>query len=490
MNLSGSQYRAGLRCPTLLWKRLRRPAREVPERGVPSLESDEADVIARHARALHPGGRAITGEDSREAAEQTVALLPLRIPLYGAVFRAGGARACIDVLVPEGAEGGWRLVRVRPGASVRDAHLEDLAFQWHAVAAAGLSVTGCAVYHVNGRYRRNGEIDAAGLLVCRDVTEAVHTRRAEVSGRLGGLFAVAAQPDSPSNPIGPQCLQGGGCRFQSECWAFLPEFPVTDLSGDHRGLRWQLLASGIRSLADIPDAVELNARQRTQREAVRRGQVQVDAAALRAFLSQLRWPLAFLDIEALSSPVPWYDGTSPFEALPVQFSVHIQREPAGPTEHHEFLAAGADDPRPALFHALRECLPAEGSIVTYDAALERRCLQQAFRGAVVAAGRAAWEERVIDLMDPFRVFAWHHAAQHGGISLKLVSAALTGRSYDGLLIQDGLAAARAFAAAAFADLPAEERQRLREALRDYCRMDTLAMAGVVDALGRAVGAGE
>ncbi len=477
-NLSGSDYRAGLRCAALLWKRRREAAGDGVKRREWMAGGDEARVIGGFARRLHAGGREIAAADRGEAAELTAALLPQRIPLHGAVFCGGGGTAKIDLLIPEESDGGWRLARVRNGAAVRDAHLEDLAFQWHVAAAAGLIVTGGSVIHVSSQYRRAGEIDPAGLLRERDVTDAVRARLAAVAGQLGEMAAVAAAACCPQTPIGPQCLYGPGCAYREECWAFLPEDPVTDLSGDHAGLRWQLVKSGVLSLADIPDDAALSAKQKIQREAVRGGRPHRDEAALSAFLGRLRWPLAFLDVEALSSPVPWYDGTSPFEEVPVQFSLHIQREPGGPLEHHDFLAEGPDDPRPALSAALRACLPAEGSIVAYHAPLERRCLQ-------AVADSSCWEKRLVDLMDPFRSFAWHGAGQRGGISLKQVFPAVTGRSHAGLLIQDGLAAARAFAAAEFGSLSADERREVRAALRDYCRTDTLAMAGVVDALGTA-----
>jgi len=480
-DFSGNDYRAGLRCAALLWKRRRERVGDGCKPREAMAGVDEARVIGGFARRLHAGGREIAAADRGEAAEVTAALLPQRIPLEGAVFRGGGGTAKIDLLIPEESGGGWRLARVRNGAAVRDAHLEDLAFQWHVVAAAGLPVNGCSVIHVNSQYRRAGDIDPAGLLRERDVTDAVRARLAAVAAQVDEMAAVAAAERCPETAIGPQCLYGPGCAYREGCWAFLPEHPVTDLSGDHAGLRWRLVASGILRMADIPDDAALSGKQKIQREAVRGGRPHREEPALSAFFGRLRWPLAFLDVEALSSPVPWYDGTSPFEEVPVQFSLHIQHEPRGPLEHHEFLAEGPDDPRPALSAALRACLPAEGSIVAYHAPLERRCLQ-------AAAASSCWEKRLVDLMDPFRSFAWHGAGQHGGISLKQVFPAVTGRSHAGLRIQDGLAAARAFAAAEFGSLAPEERREVRAALRDYCRTDTLAMAGIVDALGIAAGA--
>ena len=91
-------------------------------------------------------------------------------------------------------------------------------------------------------------------------------------------------------------------------------------------------------------------------------------------------------------------------------------------------------------------------------------------------------ERTVDLLIPFRNYWFHHRDQHGRASLKDVLPALTGTDYSHLEIQDGNAAARAFTAAEFGDLPAGERELLRNNLLQYCGLDTQAMVDLLGAL--------
>ena len=43
--------------------------------------------------------------------------------------------------------------------------------------------------------------------------------------------------------------------------------------------------------------------------------------------------------------IPVYDHTRPYQQIPFQFSLHVREEQGGPITHHEFLAAGQNDPR-------------------------------------------------------------------------------------------------------------------------------------------------
>jgi hypothetical protein len=88
----------------------------------------------------------------------------------------------------------------------------------------------------------------------------------------------------------------------------------------------------------------------------------------------------------------------------------------------------------------------------------------------------------VDLLIPFRSYWFHHRDQHGSASLKGVLPALTGTDYSHLEIQDGNAAARAFKAAEFGNLPPGEHERLRNNLLRYCKLDTQAMVDLLGAL--------
>ena len=68
-------------------------------------------------------------------------LLELRRPLFEAGLRAGRLYARADILYLR--DGGWDIVEVKSGTSVKDPNLDDVAFQALCGREAGLRVARC-----------------------------------------------------------------------------------------------------------------------------------------------------------------------------------------------------------------------------------------------------------------------------------------------------------------------------------------------------------
>jgi hypothetical protein len=134
-------------------------------------------------------------------------------------------------------------------------------------------------------------------------------------------------------------------------------------------------------------------------------------------------------------------------------------------------------------HRLKATLPGSGPVVAYNAAFERGHLDEC---CDLLPEHRSWfrqvERRLVDLLLPFRGFRYYHPAQRGSAGMKAVLPALTGHGYDHLAIQEGGTASLKFLKAHFTDCPEAERQRVRQALAEYCRQDTEGMIWIVEAL--------
>ena len=95
---------------------------------------------------------------------------------------------------------------------------------------------------------------------------------------------------------------------------------------------------------------------------------------------------------------------------------------------------------------------------------------------------AGLADRLVDLIDPFRHFWFHHPDQKGSCSLKAVLPALTGKDYAALEIADGHHAARAYVEAVFGQADEAAREQVFADLRRYCALDTLAMVEILSEL--------
>lgn len=89
-------------------------------------------------------------------------------------------------------------------------------------------------------------------------------------------------------------------------------------------------------------------------------------------------------------------------------------------------------------------------------------------------------------MTPFQKFYYYDPKQFGKYSIKNVYPALVGGSYEEMTISGGGQASQEFARVTFTDVPDEERQKVREGLLQYCKLDTQAMIDILKVLRAAV----
>jgi hypothetical protein len=244
-----------------------------------------------------------------------------------------------------------------------------------------------------------------------------------------------------------------------------------------------LYEQGYQSIFDLPEDTALAATADRQRRAVQAGRMIVEPSlgrALRACAS----PVAFLDFETAGLPIPVWNGCHPWDALPVQWSCHLE-DGAGGLTHRAWLAEGPDDVRPALAEQLlAACEPAR-TIVAYSARFERECIQRIAAGAPALAPRLARiAERLVDLLPIVREHVYHPAFG-GSFSLKRVLPALVpGLGYDDLAIGDGALASVALERLLWGGdaVSHAERVRLRADLLGYCSRDTLGLARLLERL--------
>ncbi len=98
-----------------------------------------------------------------------------------------------------------------------------------------------------------------------------------------------------------------------------------------------------------------------------------------------------------------------------------------------------------------------------------------------AANVAAFQARLFDLEKEVVKQHVRHPDFHAFTSIKYVGPALVDDlSYDRLAIQDGDAAMLLYEAVAAGRVTADERQRILDALREYCGMDTMALVKLLE----------
>jgi hypothetical protein len=480
--ISKSRYLDGLQCHKLLWFRYNAknqiPAYDASTQAI----FDQGHLVGSYAKRLFPAGIEVSAKpwEYPLIEEKTKAALGKGKPVFEGGFMHGGAFARFDILNPVDG-GAWDLIEVKSSTEVKEVNLNDMAIQYFIASGSGLKIRSCLLCHINNRYVRKGEIDPRGLFISTDVTAEVLERQTGVRENLKVMQDAIRLRDCPDIRIGPHCKDPYECILMDLCWKDLPEQSVFTLYRSRKSFEWY--GSGILELKDIPVDAELTESQTIQMHALRSGEVHVDRPAIREFLATLVYPLYLLDFETYNTAIPFFDGVRPYQKVPFQYSLHYQESEGARPEHFSFLAEGTDDPRPAILSNLKNLLGNKGSIVCYNASFETGVMRE------LAEGFPEYQEwfegiegRIVDLIIPFRSFAYYNPAQRGSASLKVVLPALTGRSYEGMPIADGDAASREYLRVTFGETDLFDRATVREHLERYCGFDTEAMVLILEKL--------
>jgi len=494
--LTKSRYVDGLWCTRKLWRGVHQPAPGAAVR--PFSPIDLGNRVGRGARILFPGGVEVPEESGAysRAIDNTRALLddPKVPALFEAAFEADGVRVRVDIL--ERQPGGWRLCEVKAATAPSESrfHVDDIAVQAHVLQRAGLTVVSAQLIHINRDYRRSeGPLEWPQLLSRCDLTAEVAARLTTVKPRSASMFAVLAEETEPDAEATRQlCFHPYRCPHWDRCIAARPDDWTGFLYRMHPNRLAALNALGIESIRDIPGDFELPNHQALALNAIVSGETYV-GAGLAEQLAPLAGPAWYMDFETLNPGIPPYSGTRPFERIPFQWSLH-HREEDGSLSHRGFLAPGDVDPRRVFAETLLDALgPGTEPVVVYNQSFERGVLKDlAALQPDLAAGLEAISARVVDLLPIVREHFFHpgfvsqRSLDSGTYSIKnVLNVLVPGLSYDGLKgVSQGTDASNTFASLVFDPYSPEEDQALRQQLRDYCQLDTLAMVQIQDALTR------
>ena len=418
----------------------------------------------------------------RAAIDATRALVDAggREPIFEATFDHDGVNVRVDVL--DRSEPQPKLIEVKSSAHVKDHYLDDCAIQAWALTQNGLAPRAVVVATVDPQFVYPGGGRYEGLLVETDVTQPVQERLNAVDALVVAARSTLAELDEPAVAVGTHCGAPYECDFYAHCAPPAGQFPVLGLGGSKEKL-FELMHAGFRDLRDVPESALTNDTQRLIWQQTRSGQAHL-GAELRELARGLAYPRYYLDFETVNPAVPIFAGTRPFEALPFQWSCHIEPA-AGKLEHAEFLSLSTEPPMRQLAESLVATLGAAGPILIYTP-YERRVLAElAARYPDLAAPLAALAPRLVDLHPPTRRH-YYHPAMQGSWSLKAVLPTVApDLQYSALgEVRDGLAAQTAYLEAVAAHTSDARRAALRRALLDYCRQDTLALVRLVEFFGR------
>lgn len=493
MNLSKSRFIKGMQCQKLLWLLAHKKDALSP----PSKEQVQifsiGNEVGELACALFPNGTRIHFDDGiSHNAKRTKELLDSGVGvIYEATFIYQGIVVMVDIL--QSTAQGLIINEVKSSTSLKEVYIYDLSVQHYVITHCGYSVKGANLIHLNTSYKRGESLELTELFSIVPCLESVQEFAPKIPVILQEFAHTLEGQDEPSIDIGLHCDDPYSCEAKAYCWEAQrgikgedSVFHLTRLNGDKK---LELYRQGVVRFSDIKNLDTLSHNQRLQIECFKQKSVHIQKDKITEFLQGLRYPIYHLDFETFQLAVPRFVGTSAYEQIPFQFSLHIQHK-NGKLEHKEFLAKSGIDPRAELIKTLLDSIPPNACILAYNASFERGVIER------LAASFPQYEKELLhiasqieDLMTPFAARHYYHYKQNGSHSIKLVLPALVPQmesAYKELsLVHNGSEAMECFAA--LESMPKEKQTEYRKALLAYCKLDTLAMVEIIKALEKLVG---
>ena len=174
-----------------------------------------------------------------------------------------------------------------------------------------------------------------------------------------------------------------------------------------------------------------------------------------------------------------FNESRPYQQIPTQYSLHIQKSKDSELEHTSFLGDGITDPREALIKELLASVGNEGSIIVWNQTFEISRLKELARDFPQYEKQICDViERVVDLMIPFRTKQYYLPDFNESYSIKKVLPVLVPElSYSDLAIQEGGSASLIYSELKNQSMEIQIEQRKN--LLEYCKLDTLAMVKIL-----------
>jgi hypothetical protein len=493
--------------------------------------------VGLYSRQLFPSGYDC---QSNESLTQQALQNPEIEVLYEPYFSHHNLHISCDILTRSSSSPNhWNLFEVKSSTSVKDVHIIDGSFQYWVLRWCGLSIESVNIVHINSSYEKDGPLDPQKLFSSYNITEDAISYEEKITERLQDMSSCLEkiqktgegngpkgeeEEEIPQVPVGKHCKKPYPCDFFKSCCAHagIPPYSVMDLT-NARTQQWKLLDCGVKSLKDIPNSFlkTLTHNQVIQVRVEQQQKPYYHMEALRSFLSKIRYPIHFLDFESFSSALPLFDGTTPYQAICFQYSLHTlllspsssapsplplsAADPVDPFHtsllHQSYLADGTpSDPRhsfllsllshlapsPTSGHGQGSSPSPPGTILVYNKSYEANRLKELAKLFPEHLTEIqSLVQRMVDLADPFQSRAVVTPEMKGRYSIKAILPALVpsmAERYHELEISNGYSANAAYLRLLQRDGDGEEREEIRAHLLKYCELDTLAMVKILESL--------
>lgn len=382
---------------------------------------------------------------------------------------------------------GVELYEVKSSTHSKKIYEMDISYQYYILTCLGYNVKKACLIHINTDYIFHEKLDLKQFFQIEDITETAINNKEIVEDNIKNINEFMNKwpaEKEPDTDIGEYCKKPYGCEYWNYCTRKLPKPNVFDLhDGIQRKTQLKFYYDGIVSFEDLLNVIDNEKNLEQIQFELNNPPPKIDKKAIKEMMDFLKYPLYFIDYETCQFAIPEYEGTTPYQQLPFQYSLHIIKEKGAKVEHKEFLAEADDKDFIRHFaESLIKDMPENGSVIIYNKSFEparNREVARMFPDLKDELDRI--NNNMVDFMDIFKGRYYYMKEMHGSASIKDVLPSLypddPELNYNNLPgVHKGDEASAAFLS--LKEKSKEEQEEIRHGLLVYCELDTYAMVKI------------
>ena len=341
----------------------------------------------------------------------------------------------------------------------------------------------CFLAHTNKVYQKQWVIDPQALIVFEKVTNEYLDNETIVI-QLKQMQDMLGLPQERFNDQYPY----NGTDYLTYFWTVPPKDSLWSISRLWSKKKSTLYHAWIHKLAQFTskeiDLIKNSKWEETRSsrfvELWKQWMTVVDKKWLSEMLWSLQYPLYFYDYETISNPVPLFDGTSPWQQVVVQYSLHVVYED-GSISHHEAIINPWERSNKRLLESMIQDMNQIGEwtrIVWYAWFENKRNEERSLLFPEYEEELIRINNQTFDLMSIFEEQIYFDRRFEWSCSIKNVLPVLTDISYEDLEVSNGGQAMQELTILYEWWYQWNDYEQMRKHLLEYCKMDTWAMVRI------------
>ena len=376
--LTKSKITSGLQCKKKLWYDVHDPLKSNKS----TFERGERfnEIVRKHYTKIYGKELNLTGvwDDLVNKTKRAINSKDINV-IYEGTFQYLDTQVRTDVLIRK--EKGWELLEAKSSTSVKKEHKKDISIQSFIVREClkqiGYDLIGCKLIHINKNFILDEKKNYEKLIIENDISNSIIEEEIKIPEFIKEFLPLTEKSAAcPKIKMGEHCKKPYGCDYQDRCKSELPKDNITSytiLPYVGKKLNAYMDEKEITDLQKVPDNFTL--KRKGYRDDVY--QIIKDAhknnkdwinPEIKNLFNNFTFPFYFMDFETINQGVPIIKGTTPYEQVPFQWSVHKWEEiDKEIDEGKSFLKFTDQDIERQFVETLLEAVGKKGTIFAHSA---------------------------------------------------------------------------------------------------------------------------